>query len=96
MYLILYELSNVTRQSVFGVCDQVRLKPACSATKATKHLGISGIALLLLYYLGMNNKDTDLTTDAQADMHLCCTYMAYTGFLMMWLNYYDAYCINIV
>ena len=25
----------VTRKRVFGVCDQVRLKPACSATEAS-------------------------------------------------------------
>ena len=27
-----YNLSLVTRKPVFGVCDKVRLKPACSAT----------------------------------------------------------------
>ena len=26
--------------------------------------------------------------DAQADLHLCCSHMAKTGFLMTWLNYY--------
>ena len=29
------KLSHVTRKSVFGVCDQVRLKPACSADDTT-------------------------------------------------------------
>ena len=28
-------LSHVTRNPVFGVCDQVRLKPVCSATEAS-------------------------------------------------------------
>ena len=32
---LLDEMSLVTRKPVFGVCDQVRLKPACSATEAT-------------------------------------------------------------
>ena len=29
------EMSQVTRTSVFGVCDQLRLKPACSATETS-------------------------------------------------------------
>ena len=28
------KLSLVTKKTVFGVCDQVRLKPACAATEA--------------------------------------------------------------
>ena len=35
-----YNLSHVTRKSVFGACDQVRLKPACSAAEASKSLEI--------------------------------------------------------
>ena len=30
-----YYLSLVTRKPVFGICDQVRLKPACSATETS-------------------------------------------------------------
>ena len=30
-----YHMSLVTRKPVFGVCDQVRLKPACSATETS-------------------------------------------------------------
>ena len=33
----------------------------------------------------MNNKGTDQT--AQADLQLCCSHMAKTGFLMTWLQY---------
>ena len=33
----------------------------------------------------MNNKGAGET--AQADLHLCCSHMAKTGFLMMWLIY---------
>ena len=38
-------MSLVTRKPVFGVCDQVRYKPACAATEATgrKRLEISDI-----------------------------------------------------
>ena len=41
------QMSYVTRKSVFGVCNPIRLKPACSVTEASKSLGISDIA----YYL---------------------------------------------
>ena len=37
-------MSPVTRKPVFGVCDQVRLKPACSATEASWSLEILAIA----------------------------------------------------
>ena len=33
-------MSHVTRKPVFGVCDQVRLKPACSAIKTSWRLDI--------------------------------------------------------
>ena len=36
-------MSHVTRKPVFGVCDQVRLKPACSATEASLSLDSSDI-----------------------------------------------------
>ena len=36
-------MSPVTRKPVFGVSDQVRLKPACSATEASWSLEISDI-----------------------------------------------------
>ena len=38
------KMSLVTRKPVFGVFDQVRLKPACSATVTCKRLEISAIA----------------------------------------------------
>ena len=37
-------LSRVTRKPVFGVCNQVRLKPACAVTPTTYSLQISAIA----------------------------------------------------
>ena len=37
-------MSLITRKSVFGVSDQVRLKPACSAKETSWSLEISAIA----------------------------------------------------
>ena len=37
-------MSHVTRKPVFGVCDQLRLKQACSASETSKSLEISAIA----------------------------------------------------
>ena len=37
------KLSYVMRKPVFGFCNQVRLKPACSATDSSKSLGILDI-----------------------------------------------------
>ena len=41
---LLLDLSLVTWKPVFGVCDQVRLKPAYSTTETSKSLEISAIA----------------------------------------------------
>ena len=40
----LVHLSHVTRKPVFGVCNKVRLKPACSATENSCSLGILDLA----------------------------------------------------
>ena len=37
-------LSLVTRKPVFGVCDQLRLKPACSTDETSYGLEVSAIA----------------------------------------------------
>ena len=34
-YKTWYGMDHVTSKPVFGVCDQVRLKPACSATETS-------------------------------------------------------------
>ena len=39
-----FNLSLVTRKPVFGVCDRVRLKPACSATRTSQGLEMLDIA----------------------------------------------------
>ena len=43
-YLINNYMSLITRKPVFGVGDQVRLKPACSATDTSYRLELSAIA----------------------------------------------------
>ena len=40
MITVVYNLSLVTRKPVFGVCDQVSLKPSCSATETRYMLEI--------------------------------------------------------
>ena len=70
------EMSHITRKPVFGVCDQVRLKLACTAIKTSKSLEISDLATIgiILSRKQANNKGTDQTL--QADLLLCCAYMA--------------------
>ena len=41
-----YNMSHDTTKHVFGVCDQVRLKPVCSTTEASWSLEISDLASL--------------------------------------------------
>ena len=42
--IIQFDLRHVTREPVFGVCDQVRLKPACSARETSWSLEILDLA----------------------------------------------------
>ena len=44
-------MSLVTRKPVLGVCDQVRLKPACSAIETSKRLEILHIETTDINYL---------------------------------------------
>ena len=54
-------LSLVTRKPVSGVCNQVKLKPACTATEASRGLKFQMWKLEVLYYLGSENKGADQT-----------------------------------
>ena len=38
-----HKFSLITRKPVFGVCDQVRLKPICSATEASQNHEIANV-----------------------------------------------------
>ena len=61
--LLLWDyLSLVTRKPVFGVCDQVRLEPACSATETTQRLEISDIEIKdIILSRQRTNKGADQT-----------------------------------
>ena len=41
-------MSHVTRKPVFGMCDRVRLKPACSATESSESFEILDIASIAI------------------------------------------------
>ena len=45
--VVLLQVSPVTRKPVFGVCDQLRLKPACSATETSYGLEMLDLAIIL-------------------------------------------------
>ena len=70
-------MSLVTRKPVFGVFDQVRLKPA-QPQKLTRGLKFRKKKLEILYYLGSENKCADQTARMRA--FLVC--IGQTGFLM--------------
>ena len=42
-----YHMSHVTRKPVFGVCDQVRLKLACSGTESLEISDLASIDIIL-------------------------------------------------
>ena len=86
--LTLYHMSPVTRKPVFGVSDQVRLKPACSAKDVSWSLEIldNGTRDIILSTQWTKRCWSDCV-EAQADLRLCCSHMDKTGFLMTWLIY---------
>ena len=59
------------------VCDQIRLKPACSATVASKGLVISDTAAtgIMLSRQGKQRCRSDCA-DVQSDLHLCRSHIA--------------------
>ena len=71
------DLSLVTRKPVFGVFDQVRLKPVCSTKEASKSHEIANIETRDSYSLGSEQQRCwSDCADVQADLHLCCSHMA--------------------
>ena len=73
----------VTAKAVFRVCDQVRLKPACSATETSYSLEILDLASI---YIILSKQRT---TKALIRLHVCAFVVRIwhkTGFLMMRLN----------
>ena len=84
------QLSHVTRKPVFWICDVVRLKPACSATRTGQCLEILNIASIDII------RPKQRTIKALIRLRGCAGWSApllfaygKTGFLMMWLNYLD-------
>ena len=71
-------MSLVTRKPVFGVCNQVRLKPGCTTSEASYSLEISGIETRDIIL----SRQWTTKADEQADLRLCCSQRAKTGFLM--------------
>ena len=88
-----FHLSLVTRKPVFGVCDQVRRKPVCSATETSWRLEISDIETRgIIISRQRKQKRWSDCADAQAYLRLCCSHMAKAGFVMMWLIWYAENC----
>ena len=71
MYLFsLIKLSNVTRKPVFGVCDQLRLKPA-QLMRLARVLKLRLKQVEILFYAGSEQQRCRSDcADAQADLHL--------------------------
>ena len=83
------DLSLVTRKPVFGVSDQVRLTPACSATETRQTLGILDIETRGIKLSKQRTIKALISLHGcAADLRLCCSHMAKTGFRMTWLILY--------
>ena len=85
LHLYCLHMSLVARKPVFGICDQVRLKPSCSATQTKLeawNLGYYKQAEVLYYPGSEQQRHWSDCADAQANLRLCCSHMAWTGFLM--------------
>ena len=74
------------RKPVYGVCDQVRLKPACTATETSQGLEILDLtSTCVIVSKQRTTKVLIRLPHAQADLRLYCSHMAKTSFLMTWL-----------
>ena len=89
--LLNHFLSLVPRKPVFGVCDQVKLIPACSATETSQRFEIWDIEARGIIL------PKQRTTKVLIRLRGCtgwsapfCSHIAWTGFLMMWLFYFDS------
>ena len=73
-HLAAHNVTHVTTKPVLGVCDQFRLKPACSATETSFGLEISVIIIIykqvkVLYYPDSEQqKRLSYCADAHADL----------------------------
>ena len=76
-------MSYVTRKPVSGVCDQVRHKLAYADIEGSLCLESLDTACLgVILYRQQTTKDADQTVQ----MHLCCSHLAQTAFVMTWFK----------
>ena len=69
-------MSHITRKPIFRVCDQVRLKPACSATETSlryENLDLASIHIILSRQ--RQPRCWSDCADAQVDLRLYCSHM---------------------
>ena len=67
-----FKISLVVRKTVFGISDQVRHKPGCTATEDDKKLEISDLESRGIVYPCRENKGADqLRGYREADLRLC-------------------------
>ena len=65
------------RKPVFGVSDQVRLKPACSAIETSSSLESLDIASIDIILSRQRTTQSLIRLwDVQSDLSLCCSSMA--------------------
>ena len=72
------------RKPVVGISDQVLFKPATETSKSLEILHIETTDIIPSKQR-ITKALIRLRPDAQADLRLCCSHMAKTGFLMTWL-----------
>ena len=71
------QMSLVTRKPVFRVCDQIRLKPACSVTATSLGLempGCAGWCAPLLFVYGKNRFSHDMAQIITYDIYFALVY----------------------
>ena len=67
----LHQMSLVVRKPVFGVSDQVRHKPGCTATEDGYKLEISDLESRGIYLCSENKGADQLRGYREADLRLC-------------------------
>ena len=90
MHSKIFELSLVTRKPVFRICEQGRLKLACSASEASYSLEILDLATISIILIILSKQRTTkaliVFADVQADLRFCCSHMVKAGFVTTWHN----------
>ena len=66
------------RKPVFGVCDQVRLKPVCSATETSWNLEM--LDSVSTGTIPSRQRTTKTLKELNKDLRLCCSHMRINRF----------------